>query len=255
MATVTTTESCDAWYVPDWPVPPGVHALQTTRCGGVSRGKWQSFNLGTHVGDRPDDVAANRALLESALPSSPLWLSQVHGISVCDADRPQPTDPPEADAVLSRQSGRVCVVMTADCLPVLLCDHSGSVVAAAHAGWRGLQAGVLEATIAAMRVAPAKLSVWLGPAIGPAAFEVGAEVREAFVAADERAADAFTAGADGRWLADLYLLARQRLVRAGVSEVHGGGACTLQEPERYFSYRRDGVTGRMATLIWLDSAG
>ncbi|MFA7293575.1 MAG: peptidoglycan editing factor PgeF [Rhodocyclaceae bacterium] len=248
MATVTTT---DPWYVPDWPLPAGVHALQTTRCGGVSRAPWNSFNLGDHVGDRAEDVAANRALLALVLPAQPCWLQQVHGVAVFDADTAiEATPGPQADAVFSRQSGRVCAVMTADCLPVLFCERNGGVVAAAHAGWRGLRAGVLEATLAAMRVAPAQVMAWLGPAIGPAAFEVGAEVRQAFVGDDAAAAAAFVAGTDGRYFADLYLLARQRLQRAGVTAIHGGNACTLLDAERYFSYRRDGVTGRMATLIW-----
>jgi YfiH family protein len=247
MATVTTTES---WYCPDWPAPAGVRALQTTRCGGVSQAPWQSLNLGDHVGDRPEDVAANRARLATVLPSQPCWLRQVHGVTVFDAD--SAPHAPEADAVMSRQAGRVCAVMTADCLPVLFCDRSGSVVAAAHAGWRGLRAGVLEATIAAMAVPPSHLMAWLGPAIGAASFEVGAEVREAFVADDPAADAAFVAGVGGRYLADLYQLARQRLQRAGVTDIHGGERCTLQDSERYFSYRRDGVTGRMATLIWRD---
>lgn len=248
MATVTTT---DPWYIPDWPLPAGVHALQTTRCGGVSRAPWHSLNLGDHVGDRAEDVAANRALLNAVLPSQPTWLQQVHGVVVFDADTAvQSTQGPAADAVLSRQPGRVCAIMTADCLPVLFCARNGSVVAAAHAGWRGLRAGVLESTLAAMQVLPSQVTAWLGPAIGPASFEVGAEVRQAFVADDPAAAPAFTAGAGDRYLADLYLLARQRLQRAGVTDIHGGNACTLKEAERYFSYRRDGVTGRMATLIW-----
>lgn len=249
---VTTTRSCESWFVPDWPLPRGVHALQTTRCGGVSHGPWQGFNLGDHVGDEARHVEVNRALLSAVLPAAPRWLRQVHGIAVFDADSENPAGP-EADAAVARRAGVVCAVMTADCLPVLLCDRAGAVVAAAHAGWRGLRAGVIEASIAAMQVAPADLSAWLGPAIGPAAFEVGAEVREAFVADDPTAAVAFVAGTGGRWLADLYLLARQRLMRMGVADIYGGAACTVAEPERYFSYRRDGVTGRMATLIWREA--
>lgn len=242
----TTTE---AWFTPDWPLPPGVHALQTTRLGGVSDAPWRSLNLGDHVGDDPARVAANRALLSARLPALPRWLKQVHGTTVLDADA-DIAGVPEADAAVARKAARVCVVMTADCLPVLLCDRAGSVVAAVHAGWRGLRAGVLETSVAAMKVAPAGLSAWLGPAIGPLSFEVGAEVREAFVADDPGAIEAFVAGTDGRYLADLYLLARQRLLRTGVTEIHGGGFCTLRDPARYFSYRRDGITGRMATLIW-----
>jgi YfiH family protein len=248
MATATTT---DSWYVPDWPLPEGVHALQTTRVSGVSRAPWNSFNLGDHVGDCAEDVAANRALLNAVLPSQPTWLQQVHGVAVFDADTAvQSTQAPQADAVLSRQPGRVCAIMTADCLPVLFCERNGSVVAAAHAGWRGLRAGVLEETLAAMRVPPSQVTTWLGPAIGPASFEVGAEVRQAFLADDPAAALAFVAGAGGRHLADLYLLARQRLQRAGVTAIHGGNTCTFKDAAHYFSYRRDGVTGRMATLIW-----
>lgn len=242
----TTTEP---WLIPDWPLPPGVRALQTTRHGGISEGPWHSFNLGDHVGDRPAAVAANRARLQEILPASPCWLKQVHGTAVADADNAaQPT--PAADAVVAREAEHVCAVMTADCLPVLLADRAGSVVAAAHAGWRGLQAGVLEATVAAMRASPGELSVWLGPAIGPSAFEVGSEVRDAFVVGDVAAAAAFVPGDGGRWLANLYLLAEQRLRRAGVRDIHGGGRCTLSDPAIWFSYRRDGVTGRMATLIW-----
>lgn len=245
----TTIEACVA---PDWPLPPGVHALQTTRLGGCSDGPWRSFNLGAHVGDDPARVAANRDLLASRLPSIPIWLNQVHGTAVLDADSEvsEVSGVPTADAAVARKVGRVCVVMTADCLPVLLCDRSGTVVAAAHAGWRGLRAGVLEATVAAMKVPPSGLTAWLGPAIGPAAFEVGAEVRAAFVADDPAAADAFVRGAGDRYLADLYRLARQRLQGAGVTAIHGGGACTFGDPEHYFSFRRDGVAGRMATLIW-----
>lgn len=236
--------------LPDWPAPARVRALQTTRLGGVSQPPWNTFNLGDHVGDDPSCVAANRAELRHALPAEPLWLQQVHGVRVVDAA--VATNRPEADAVCARQPGVVCAVMTADCLPVLFCDRAGTVVAAAHAGWRGLQAGVLEATIAAMGGEPAEILAWLGPAIGPAAFEVGDEVRAAFVAVNPAAAAAFRAHAAGKWLADIYCLARQRLQAAGIFSISGGGACTFSDPERFFSYRRDGSTGRMATLIWLE---
>ncbi len=238
-------------HVPEWAVPANVRALQTTRNGGVSQGPWASFNLGDHVGDDPAAVAANRALLASALPAEPLWLTQVHGTVAVDAEKMHKTA--VADAAFARQAGQVCVVMTADCLPVLFCDRRGTVVAAAHAGWRGLLAGVLERTVDAMKVPPADLLVWLGPAIGPRCFEVGDEVRRAFVTADPGASLAFVPGAAGKWLCDIYLLARQRLGALGVLSVSGGGACTVSESERYFSYRRDGVTGRMASLIWLES--
>ncbi|HEX5804526.1 MAG TPA: peptidoglycan editing factor PgeF [Azospira sp.] len=241
-----------SWFVPDWPLPPGVRALQTTRLGGCSQGPWAGLNLGEHVGDAPQAVAANRRQLASRLPNPPTWLNQVHGTAVAAIDDLVPGVPPAADAAVARMPGKVCAVMTADCLPLLLCDRTGSVVAAAHAGWRGLCAGVIEATVAAMAVPPAELSVWLGPAIGPAAFEVGDEVRAAFVTDDAAAAAAFVRGQGDRWLADLYALARLRLRRLGVGTVAGGDECTYRQAERYFSYRRDGVTGRMATLIWRD---
>lgn len=238
-------------HVPDWVVPANIRALQTTRNGGTSKAPWASFNVGDHVGDDATAVAANRALLVSRLPAEPLWLTQVHGIAAVDADqRPKIRD---ADAAFARQPGSVCVVMTADCLPVLLCDRRGTIVAAAHAGWRGLAAGVLESTVAAMKVDPGELLVWLGPAIGPRCFEVGDEVRNAFVADNPAAGLAFVSHEAGKWLCDIYLLARQRLQRMGIMAISGGGECTVTEADRYFSYRRDGVTGRMASLIWLES--
>ena len=237
---------------PDWALPAGVGALLTTRAGGRSVGSFASFNLGSHVGDDPLAVAANRARLRSFLPAEPLWLNQVHGAAVADADVSEGV--PEADAVLARSSRRVCAVLTADCLPVLLCDDDASVVAAAHAGWRGLAAGVLENTVREMGVPPHRLRAWLGPAIGPQAFEVGDEVRAAFVADDAGAAGAFVARPlAGKWLADLFLLARRRLVAAGVTRISGGGVCTVSTPQRFYSYRRDGVTGRFATMVWLEA--
>ncbi len=238
-------------YVPDWAVPANVRALQTTRIGGVSRAPWASLNLGDHVGDDAAAVAANRAALRARLPADPLWLTQVHGTVAVDADERPETR--EADAAFARQPGHVCAVMTADCLPVLLCDRQGKSVAAVHAGWRGLLAGVLESTVAAMNVLPGDLLVWLGPAIGPRRFEVGDEVRDAFVGERPVAGLAFVSQQPGKWLCDIYLLARQRLQGMGVSEISGGGSCTVSEGERYFSYRRDGVTGRMASLIWLEN--
>lgn len=237
--------------LPDWPAPANVRALQTTRLGGISPAPWLGLNLGDHVGDAPERVAANRAELRRSLPAEPAWLQQVHGVRVVDAAAA--IDSPEADAAYARQPGVVCAVMTADCLPVLFCDRAGTVVAAAHAGWRGLLAGVLKTTVAAMAVAPEDILVWLGPAIGPQAFEVGDEVRAAFVAADAEAALAFRAGAPGKWLADIYLLARQHLRAAGVFAISGGGMCTVNEPGRFFSYRRDSITGRMASLVWLET--
>lgn len=235
---------------PDWPAPARVRSLQSLRGGGVSVPPWATFNLGDHVGDDPQHVATNRDALSTFLPAAPCWLQQVHGTLAVNAENiPKPA---VADAAFTRRTGRVCVVMTADCLPVLFCDRAGSVVAAAHAGWRGLAGGVLESTLATMAVAPENILAWLGPAIGPLAFEVGDEVRAALVETMPAAEVAFKAAGDGKWLADLYLLARLRLQRAGVTAVYGGSACTYSDPAHYFSYRRDGVTGRMATLIWLD---
>lgn len=236
---------------PDWPAPANVRAVQTTRSGGVSPAPWNGLNLGDHVGDDALRVAANRAELRRSLPGEPVWLQQVHGTRVVDAA--MSAGRPEADAAWTRQADVVCAVMTADCLPVLFCDKAGSVVAAAHAGWRGLQAGVLEATLATMAVPPGEILAWLGPAIGAQAFEVGGEVRAAFCSLDPAAAACFRPHATGKWLADIYGLARLRLQAAGLFSISGGGMCTVSEPARFFSYRRDGVTGRMATLIWLAS--
>jgi polyphenol oxidase len=240
---------------PEWPAPAGVHAACTTRRGGVSVGPWAGLNMGRSGGDDPAAVSENRGRVLAALkaPAEPLWIRQVHGVRV--VRMPQDAGEPEADAVYSTEPGVVCAVQAADCLPVLLCDGAGTVVAAAHAGWRGLSGGVLERTVAALPVPPASLMAWLGPAIGPEAFEVGEEVREAFVGADAQAAQAFRAGlAPGKHYADLWLLARQRLLRAGVSRISGGGLSTHADPARFYSYRRDGVTGRMAALIWLGPA-
>lgn len=246
------------WIVPQWPAPACVQSLITTRRGGVSIAPYESFNLGAHVGDDPWAVAANRRQLSRQLPSSPCWLNQVHGTTVVDAGAVR-MQLPTADAALARTVATICVVMTADCLPVLFCDEAASVVAAAHAGWRGLYAGILEETVAAMRVPGSRLLAYLGPAIGPQAFEVGDEVRAAFVEAHAEAATAFTAIArnvdgSGGWLADICLLARQRLARVGVEAVYGGEHCTVSQASRFFSFRRDGVTGRMASLIWLSAA-
>jgi len=236
--------------VPAWPAPANVRALQTLRTGGCSPVPWDSFNLGDHVGDSSILVAANRAKLRALLPGEPLWLQQVHGTTAVDADFS--TNLLAADAAIARQPGKVCVVMTADCLPVLLCDRAGTVVAAAHAGWRGLLAGVLEATIGKMGVPAGELLAWLGPAIGPKRFEVGGEVHAAFIDRTPEAALAFSPQLPGKWLADIYTLARQRLQAAGVDSISGGDFCTASDTKRFFSYRRDGVTGRMASLIWLD---
>jgi YfiH family protein len=241
----------DLCIIPDWPAPAGVNALQSTRLGGASAAPYDSLNLGDHVGDAPMAVERNRQLLAALLPGEPVWLKQVHGVDVINADAA--TCLPQGDACVATRRGTVCVVMTADCLPVLLCDDRGSVVGAAHAGWRGLCEGVIERTVQAMNVAPQGLMAWLGPAIGPAAFEVGAEVREAFLAKQAQAEDAFVpvAGAGNKYLADIYLLARQRLQALGITRVYGGGLCTHADRERFFSYRRDGATGRMGAFIWL----
>jgi len=262
---------------PDWPAPANVKALQTTRQSGLSAAPYDSLNLGDHVGDAPMTVARNRMLLNTLLPSEPVWLQQVHGTAVANAD--QAGCRVQADACIARQRGSVCVVMTADCLPVLLCDKQGSVVGVAHAGWKGLEAGVIEATVHAMEVEPQNLMAWLGPAISQQAFEVGGEVRAVFVNADPQAAAAFVpslalkgtlspsgrenqlpstasgrgVGGEGdKWFADIYALARLRLAALGITQVYGGDHCTYGERDHFFSYRRDGVTGRMGTFIWLE---
>ncbi len=235
---------------PDWPAAAG--ALATTREGGASGGAYASLNLGLLSGDDEAAVRENRRRLEALLPSRPVWLRQVHGTRVADADAARAAgEEPEADAAVARRPGTVCAVLVADCMPVLLADQAATVVGVAHAGWRGLCNGVLEATLDAMRAEPGELMAWLGPAIGPQAYEVGDEVREAFVARDLAAAAAFRAVRRGHWMLDLYAVARQRLAARGVTRVHGGGLCTFSDPARFFSYRRDGATGRMAALIWL----
>lgn len=238
------------WLVPDWPAPANVRSLQTTRRGGVSIAPYDSLNLGDHVGDNPLAVARNRQRLNRLTPSEPVWLEQVHGTQVVNADLASCR--PRGDAAVARHSGSVCVVMTADCLPVLLCDETGSVVGAAHAGWRGLCDGVIESTVAAMAVAPETLLAWLGPAISQPAFEVGSEVRAAFMTHDPQAASAFVPGEEGKWQADIYQLARHRLRALGINRIYGGSHCTYREPQQFFSYRRDGVTGRMGSFIWLE---
>lgn len=246
------------FLLPDWPAPPQVRAAFALRDGGVSPAPWSSLNLGGHVGDAPEAVHENRRRLAAALalPAEPLWLQQVHGFEVWHAGaRPVGATPPVADAIVVDRPGEVAAIMVADCLPVLFCDRGGRRVAAAHAGWRGLAAGVLENTVAALGLPPGELFAWLGPAIGPARFEVGAEVRQAFLeaTAGDAAAAHFAPSPAGRWLCDLAGLARTRLARLGVGAVHGGGHCTASDPSRYFSHRRDApTTGRMAALVWLD---
>jgi polyphenol oxidase len=236
------------FIVPDWPAPANVQARSTTRQGGTSHGAWAGFNLAMHVGDDPACVAENRALLRAVLPTEPLWLNQVHGIGCLLANQSSAEN--TADAMVAFSAAQVCAVMTADCLPVLFCNRSGTVVAAAHAGWRGLAAGVLENAVQQMRCRPEDILVWLGPAIGPAHFEVGTEVRDVFVNAAPEAAVAFIPHGE-KWLCDIYILARQRLAALGDIAVYGGGLCTVSDARRFYSYRRDGMTGRMASLIWL----
>lgn len=243
---------------PDWPAPGNIHVVVTTRFGGVSKAPWSSLNVGTHVGDVPGDVASNRHRLLLALQAiapcgTPQWLNQVHGITVIEAESDthrRASFVPDADAVTTEEAGVPCVVMTADCLPVFFCDREGKRIAVAHAGWRGLCDGVLESTLRQFPE-PAQVLVWLGPAIGPEKFEVGDEVRSAFLAQDADAVKAFVPSPHpGRWLADIYLLARQRLAVLGVTAIYGGGLCTVSDPARFYSYRRDGQTGRMASVIW-----
>lgn len=241
------------FIIPDWNAPGSVGALSTTRHGGTSGGPYAApdgggLNLGIHVGDDPQAVARNRALLRAHLPAEPSWLNQVHGVRVVDA-ADTAGQVPDADASISASPGTVCVIQTADCLPVLFCDSDGKVVGAAHAGWRGLAGGVLQATAARMREAGAgDIMAWLGPAIGPRAFEVGQDVADAF-----SNAGAFRAIPErpGKFLADIYMLARAALAEAGVEKISGGGYCTVEDARRFYSYRRDRVTGRMASLIWL----
>jgi YfiH family protein len=265
-----------SWLIPLWPdLPAGVGALSTTRRGGVSAAPYDDgaggggLNLGVHVNDARANVVRNRALLRAVLPSEPAWLTQVHGTAVADAaavaaaqaaGADSYTGAPEADASIATAPGAVCVVMTADCLPVLFCDRAGTVVAAAHAGWRGLAGGVLGRTVAAMRAAGAgEILAWLGPAIGPSQFEVGADVLEAFLAGAsdaqgrQQVQSAFRAkpGQAGKYLADIYALARHKLRGDGVERVAGGEYCTVTDASRFYSYRRDGVTGRQASLVWL----
>ncbi len=239
----------------EWTPPPGVRAAFTTRRGGASLAPWDSFNLGAHVGDSPPHVAANRARLRELLelPGEPAWLNQVHGVDVADLDAaPSAAVPRAADAAVTGAAGRACVIMVADCLPVLFASRDGRRIGAAHAGWRGLAAGVLERTVGALGVPAGELTAWLGPAILQSNFEVGDEVRDAFVRADAGAAAYFAANARGRWQADLVGLARRRLAALGVPEVAGGQWCTCADRQRFFSHRRDGRGGRMAALIWRD---
>lgn len=240
----------NTFLIPDWPAPAGIRACVTTRAGGVSVAPFDSFNLGDHVGDDPVAVAHNRHRLTHIFDVQPAWLSQVHGVVVAPAT---PGQIAEADASWTATPGIACTVMTADCLPALFCDRAGTRVAAAHAGWRGLAAGVLEAAAQSLNVEPQDILVWLGPAIGPKAFEVGGEVREVFIKDLPDAAAAFVPSInEGRYMADIYELARLRLARCGITAVYGGGFCTVTDP-RFFSYRRSPRTGRFASLVWIET--
>lgn len=236
--------------IPDWPAPEHIKALTTTREGGVSGEGWESWNLAAHVDDDPDAVTMNRNRLHTrcGVPESPKWLNQVHSSVVVVAD--EVTEPVDADASVTESSDTVCAVLTADCLPVLFTNKKGTCVAAAHAGWRGLADGVLENTIEKMPCQANELMAWLGPAIGPEAFEVGQDVFDAFCADESACEVAFTLTENGKYLADIYQLATLRLNKAGVEDIYGGGFCTVNDP-RFFSYRQESVTGRMASLIWI----
>lgn len=240
---------------PDWPAPKNVRALVTTRQGGVSQPPYDDFNLAMHVGDNPEQVQRNRQQLQQVLetPYEPQWLQQVHGCRVVPARADG--EAPEADASFTRQPGLPCAVLTADCLPVLFCTTGGDQVAAAHAGWRGLADGILEATLRSFNAPASEIMAWLGPAIGPEQFEVGADVRDAFLTFSADSAWAFTPHPvkDGYWFGDMYQLACQRLVNQGVVQIYGGSFCTYNEKERFFSYRRNEVTGRMASIVWLSA--
>lgn len=234
-----------------WPAPSHVHSFMTTRQGGYSVDSYAGFNVSDYVGDDKNTVIQNRTLLRQIVPNEPKWLTQVHGTDVLILPNDQREDS-QADAAVTREKNTVLAVQTADCLPILLCDRAGSVVAAIHAGWRGLCHGIIENTILAMACSPQDIYAWLGPAIGPAAFEVGVDVRAAFIAEDPAANLAFVpAHGPGKWFGNLYLLATQRLTRAKVAFISGGEHCTYSEPASFFSYRRDKVCGRMASLIWL----
>ncbi len=242
-----------SFIYPDWPAPNTVKAISTTRQGGFSPPPFDSFNLGTHVGDNLDIVTKNRdSLLDMVqLPEPPRWLNQVHGIDVSLASNWQEND--QADAIVSKQSNQVCTIMTADCLPILLCNRQGDTVAAIHAGWRSLAAGIIEKTVPHFNYPSHEILAWFGPAIGPSQFEVGSDVYHIFTHHDEYAQKAFIQTSDSHYLADIYELAKQRLNALGIYAIYGGNMCTVTESDRFFSYRRDGITGRMATMIWISN--
>jgi YfiH family protein len=236
------------WLVPEWPAPENIHAATTLRTGGVSASAYASLNPALHVGDKTEKVTENRQIIKNmlSLPSEPVWLNQIHSNLVIDAAKSEALQ--QADASYTKEPGIICTVMTADCLPLLVCDTDGTCVAAIHAGWRGLLAGVIANTIQALQ--KQNLMVWLGPAIGPECFEVGAEVRDVFVSKSASFISAFKEQEHDRWLADIYQLARTELSIVGIDKIYGGGFCTVTEQARFYSYRRDKETGRMATLIW-----
>lgn len=236
------------WLKADWPAPDFIKAGTTLRQGGVSKGSFNSFNLATHVGDEFAAVRQNRSMLN--VPNAPQWLEQVHSTKAVLFPAEEITL--KADAAYTSDKNIVCAVMTADCLPLLITDKQGSCVAAIHAGWRGLCAGIIETTIKKLAVEPESLLVWLGPAIGPDVYEIGEEVYHAFIKGDDAAKQAFTSVSEGHWLFDIYHLAKLRLNKTGVKQIYGGDRCTLSEEEQFFSYRRDGVTGRMASMIWIE---
>lgn len=235
----------------DWPAPENIRALTTTRTGGVSQGAFQSMNLADHVDDNAEHVKLNREILTAALNiKQPVWLQQVHGINVVDSQTA--VHHCKADAVYSNQADEVCNVLTADCLPLLFCNKQGTAVAAAHAGWRGLAEGVIASTVNAMQQKSQDIIVWLGPAIGPDCFEVGQDVFDAFVNKDKNAIKAFTKTDNEHYLADIYYLARLKLNRLGIEQIFGGGLCTYSDEKKFYSFRRNPVTGRMASMIWIE---
>jgi polyphenol oxidase len=241
------------WITPNWPAPAGVRALSTLRTGGVSVGHYASLNLATHVGDESDAVIRNRESLKASanLPAEPIWLEQVHGNVVCHVTGPVASTP-TADACVTRVKQQICTILTADCLPVIFCDLDGTAVGAAHAGWRGLAGGVLSETLREMGCSPERVIAWMGPAIEQSAFEVGDEVREQFIGRAPQHADAFAKNERGRWQADIYALARRELEALNVAGVYGGEFNVYADAERFYSYRRDKQTGRMATMVWIE---
>ena len=240
------------WLQPQWPAPSKIKSYTSTRLGGFSRAPYDSFNLANHVGDELFNVRQNRQLLKSQLhiPSDPCWLNQVHSTKVIQIEQPL-REAVEADASFTRKLSIVCAVLTADCLPLLVCDKKGTTIASIHAGWRGLAGGVIDKTIAALDLPSSQLLVWLGPAISQSCFEVGNEVKEKFDRLDYNTDKAFCQKADGKWLLDIYQIARANLNDLGIENIYGGDQCTFRQGDKFFSYRRDGITGRMASIIWM----